>query len=278
MKKIFHLQENTFDIAHVSHYTLYILLSDQYLQISCINQQQCLLISGYTLRRTHFLDDLCTLYNQSVILQQKNWTAITIAYNNPLFTILPEKFFAVENIFEDLQINCPVYRHTHQAHYYIHTKEKICVSFAVMKNIHAFFFQEYSTKLRQKHVVNIGISHALFYQKKKYETNIHMLFGIDYLMITVLQKGTLIFCNRFSCGYLEKKSLYYLQCVIKILNLKNFGIYCSGFITSKSYDYVQAQKYGYTISIQQHTHPLQLSGVFKKNQMDRCTDLLHMDL
>ncbi len=279
INKVLCLKDPIFSLARSRYYQLYILCSKQHIQICCIenNTKQCILLRCYAIT-DDVLSDLNELYIYDSILQHKYWLKIKIGFNNALFTILPNTFFSEKKIYTTLNISSPLDRNIHNAYYFVHKKQEVCIPFAISKKLDEFFVQKYGNNLLYVHILNIFLAHTFYHSKRKYTTNLYIFLGLDYFGIVVIKNNTLYFCNLFLCGHQVEKQVYYLQCVVQLLALKRFGIYCHGFVNKKSFFYIKVKEYFRRVHIRNQINFVGLSKNFLYQHAYQFVDIFSMSL
>lgn len=284
-KTLLTVRDKRLNVSAISQYHLSICVSDVHLKISCINPvtTQCLLLEVHSLAHSYAhqrLQAIEQLYQNHPLLVAKNWSKVTLCIGNQQYTLIPA-LFQERKIASYLDFTCT--RDANTVKHCTHPSLNVAVAFAVDPLLLNWFQTTYKdTQLYIIHQASCLIEGALTFLKNKKPSLLPkvLVFAEErYLHITVIQKSTLLYYNRFSYTSSDE-FLQYILIVIHTLGLDAsfHEVILGGYITKNSLAYRKACNYIRKLSLSGRPPYLNFKRIFNKEMVMNHLDVLSIHL
>lgn len=204
-------------------------------------------------------------YKNEKALQQEIGE-ISLIFDNPLYTLVPSKFFIEEQASNYLKFNTRILKTDFIAHDEINTARAVCV-YIPYANIINYFFDKYG-EFEYKHSISVLLENLLKKEKNN-SPRVYLYNKPGSYDLVVIEEGKLIFCNSFQYETPED-FLYYLLFTAEQLNLdpEKFDLQLFGNISEESDLYQLAYTYIKNISLTEHSTKNTFSKPEEKQQAE----------
>lgn len=189
---------------------------------------------------------LSDLVQQNRLLSNNLWKSVSVSFNTPHFTLIPDEYFRKEYIGSYLELlRGETLEHEQVVHREVRHLGARNV-FAVQKSISEFMLNTYTLHkpifLHQTHALIEGTLIQSKLEKDRSVMSLH--FEDEYLTVTIAKNSRLLFCNKFAYKVASDMG-YFVMFVLDSLGLRadDLSAFLYGEITPFSEDYQLLQKF-----------------------------------
>ena len=246
------IKDRRFSSSLLAQYHLSLHISGDSFKVSCIDPvaNKCLLLDTYKLSHDHGpqrIQALEKIYQDHHLLAAAGWANATLCVDNQQYTLIPERLLQQDQLEHYLALACAVGESSVQ--HCLHSSFNVAVIFAIEPLLLAWFQETYApaASLQIIHQATNLIEGAWEYlkcQKSVMTPQVFVFSSATHLHITALQKGRLLYYNRFKYNNSDE-FLHYILIVMQSLKLDtNFHtVILAGSTTKNSLAYRKACNY-----------------------------------
>ena len=280
------VRDTRFDIDQLNRYHLSIQVSDQTLKVSCVEPttRKCLLLMTYRLahgQAQHSVSAIEHVYREHPLLATDNWAAATLCVDNQQYTLVPERLFQAEKAAVYLDFACA--RGDYTVQHFVHPSLNVAIAFATEPALLHWFQTTYSKTplctIHQANSVIEGVWHYLKGYRLGSNPKIFAFVQPMHLHITAMQRGSLLYYNRFRYANSDEL-LHYILIVMRALKLDAgfHEVIVGGNMTKSSLAYKKARNYIRHLSLSSRLPYLQFRHLFKRKLTAHHLDVLSAHL
>lgn len=269
------------DMLSQCHLSIYI--SDTYFKVSCVHLKttQHLLLEVYRLKcegasqRTHAI---AHIYQHHPLLAMDQWATVTLCVGNQTYALIPQSLFQEKQVDQYLRLTTD--RTTQTRQYFTHPALGVTVAFAMDTWLSPWLQKTYhQTPSRTIHQASSLIQGTWVYFQRIRTRKLSQVFifmEVQYLHITVLQKGSLRYYNRFVCTD-DDAWLRYVLIVLHTLQLapNTYEVVIGGHATQETHTYLKARKYLQQLTFIDTIPGLKFGSTFPKKNIPTHLDVLN---
>jgi Protein of unknown function (DUF3822) len=244
------VESKHFDIARLPSYHLCIEVGDNRFRF-CVTDalKRCLWLEDYSLgtlfTEPQLLASLHLLYKQHKFLALNNWKHISVSFNSPYFTLIPDDFFRKEYTSSYLStIRGNALRSQEVALSQHITSIGAYNTFVADRAVWDWMLNTYSMHNPEAVHQTTALINGCMAQSNTKAPTVLLYFEDDYLTIAVTEQKKLLLCNKFSYKVAQDMG-YFVLFVLTNLKLKPSEVSCVlyGEITPYSEDYQWLQRF-----------------------------------
>lgn len=246
------IKDEKFNSEKCSEYELMLELGAERLRFFVLGgpNKQVLCLEDYTIgglpTDNKWSNWLKQLFEEHPFLGNNLWKNVTVCFNTPYFTLIPDAYFRKEYVNNYLGLVKGEISETEQLLHHEVRKLAARNVFSVDKDLWEWLLSTYTLHLPNFiHQTSTLIEGALTLSSaEKNRTLMTFYFEDDFVTLTLVKKGSLIFCNKF--GYKTPNDMgYFVMFVLDSLQLLPQDVQgiLYGEITPYSEDYQLLQKF-----------------------------------
>ena len=276
-------KDKGFSANSLAQYHLSICVSDTHLKISCINPNtaQCMLLETYSLAPDR--DDaegikaVEMLCQDHPLLAEKGWGATTLSVANQCYTLVPKQLFQEKKAGDYLKFSCALGANV--VNHFTHTSLNVAVAFTMNPARLAWFKAAYggnkSTIMHQASSIMAGAEAYIAGHQLEFLPKVFVFVEANHMHITVIQKNSLLYYNRFAYADSDQL-LYYILIAMHTLQLDPTiqEVIIGGNITKKSLAYKKARNYIRQLTLSKKPPQLKFGRTFSGEVVDTYLDVL----